>query len=49
MHRPDSMQENEALTVFWDFEIQTDYLTSTQRPDLLITDKKKTQKKKTAI
>ena len=41
MHNPESVQENETHNLLWDFEIQTDHLISTRRPDLLIASKKK--------
>ena len=36
MHNPESVLENEMHKVPWDFEIQTDYLISARRPDLVI-------------
>ena len=46
MHNPESVLENEMHNLLWDFEIQTDHLISTRRPDQVIVNKKK-QKKKT--
>ena len=37
---------NKTLRILWDFEIQTDYLISARRPDLMIVDRKKKEKKK---
>ena len=41
IHNPESVPENEIPKLPWDFEIQTDHLTSAGRPDLGITNKKK--------
>ena len=41
MHNPESVFENETHKVLVDFEIQTDHLISTRRPDLVIDNKKK--------
>ena len=46
MQNPESVLENETHKLLWDFEIQTDYLTSARRPDLIIINKKKKKKKK---
>ena len=46
MHNPESIQENETHEVLWDFQIQTDYLISVRRPDLVIVNIKKRKKKK---
>ena len=46
MHKPESIQENEMHGIFWNFEIQTDYLIPTRRPELVIGDKKEKKKKK---
>ena len=40
MHNPESVLENEAHKILWDFEIQTDYLISARRLDLEIVNKK---------
>ena len=41
MHNPESVLENETHKLLWDFEIQTDHLISTRRPDLVIINKKR--------
>ena len=41
MHNPESVLENEAHKLHWDFEIQTDYLISVRQLDLIIINKKK--------
>ena len=41
MHNPAPVQENNTYKLVWDFDIQTDYLISAQRPDLIIINKKK--------
>ena len=46
MHDPESVQENETNKFFWDFEIQTDHLISARRPDLVIINKNKKNKRK---
>ena len=46
MHTPESIQENEKLKLFWDFQIQTDHLISARRPNLIIIHKKEKKKKK---
>ena len=38
--------ENDTHKFFWDFEIQTDHIIFTRRPDLIIIQKKKKRKKK---
>ena len=40
MHNPASLLENETHKLLWDFEIQTDHLISTRRPDLIKINKK---------
>ena len=40
MHNQESVLENERNKPFWNFEIQTDHITSARRPDLLIVNKK---------
>ena len=40
MHKPETIQENETHIILWDFEIQTDPLILTRRPDLVIVKKK---------
>ena len=46
MHNPESVLEKETHKFLWDFEIQTDYLISARRPNLVIVIKKKKKKKK---
>ena len=46
MHLSESVQENEMHKLVWNFEIQTDYLISAKRPDLVIVNKKKKKKEK---
>ena len=41
MHDPESVLEKETHKLRWDFEIQTDHLISTRRPDLVIVRKKR--------
>ena len=41
MHNPEPVQENATHKLLWDFDIQTDYLISARRPDLIIINKKK--------
>ena len=44
MHKLVSVQENETHKVFWKFEIQADHLFPIRRPDLMILDKKNTER-----
>ena len=46
MHNPESVPQNETQKVTCDFDIQTDYLFSTGRPDLVIVNTQKKKKKK---
>ncbi len=46
MHNPESVLENDAHKLLWDFDIHTDHLISARRPDLIIINKKKKKKKK---
>ena len=46
MHKPESVLENEMHKILRDFEIQSDHLILTRRPDLVIVNKKKEKKKK---
>ena len=46
MHNPASVLENDTHKLLWDFDIQTDHLISTRRPDLKKKKKKKKEKKK---
>ena len=41
MYKPESLLENETHKLLWDFEIQTDHLILTRRPDLERVKKKK--------
>ena len=41
MHNPASVLENVTHKLLWDFDIQTDYIISAKRPDLIITNNKK--------
>ena len=40
MRKPESVVENEMPKIFWDFEIQTDPLIPTRRPDLVMIKKR---------
>ena len=44
LHNQESIQDNETHKIFWDFEIQTDHLISTRRPDLVIVNNKNNKK-----
>ena len=46
MHNPTSVQENETHKLLWDFDIQTDHVTSARRPDLIIINNKRKKKKR---
>ena len=48
MHKPEPFMESETHKVLWDFEMQTDYLISTRRSDLVRANKKKKKKKRTS-
>ena len=39
MHNPASVLENDTHKLLWDFDIQTDHLIPTRRPDLIIINK----------
>ena len=41
MHNPASVLENGTHKLLWEFDIQTDHLISTWRPDLIIINKKR--------
>ena len=41
LYNPESVLENETHKILWDFEIQTDHLISTRRPDRVNKKKKK--------
>ena len=45
IHNPESVLENATQKILWDFEIQTDHLILTRRPNLVIISKKKKKKK----
>ena len=49
IHKPASVPENETHKLLLDFDIQTDHLISTRRPNLIIINNKKKKKKKTRI
>ena len=40
-HNPESAIENKTHKKLWDFEVQTDHLISSRRPDRVIINKKK--------
>ena len=40
MHNPVPVLENDTHKLLWDFDIHTDHLISTRRPDLIIINKK---------
>ena len=42
MHKPEFVLESETDKILWDFEIQTDHLIPTKRPDLVIIKNKRT-------
>ena len=44
VHNPESVLENDAHKLLWDFDIQTYHLISARRPDLIIINKKKKRK-----
>ena len=46
MYKAESVLENEAHKILWGFEIQTNHLILTRKPDLVIVTKKKKKKKK---
>ena len=41
MHNPVPVRENDSHKLLWDFNIQTDPLISSRRPDLIIINKRK--------
>ena len=41
MHNPAPVLENNKHKLLWDFDIQTDHLISTRRPDLIVINNKK--------
>ena len=40
MYNPAAVLENDTHKLRWDFDVQTDHLISTKRPDLIIINKK---------
>ena len=44
MHNPAPVLQNDTHKLLWDFDIQTDDLISTRRPDLIIINKRKKKK-----
>ena len=42
IHKPESLIQNETHTILWGFEIQTDPLIPTRRPELVITTRNRT-------
>ena len=45
MHNPAAVLENATHKLLWDFNIQTDQLILARRPDLIIINKKKKEKR----
>ena len=43
-HEPESVLENEAYKILWDFGIQTDHVIEARRPDLGLVDKERSCK-----
>ena len=46
IHNPAPVLENDTHKLLWDFDIHTDHLISSRRPDLIIVNKKEKKKKK---
>ena len=46
MHKPPPVLENNIHKLLWNFDIKTDHLISTRRPDLIIINQKKKKKKR---
>ena len=46
MHNPAPVLENDSHKLQWDFNIQTDHLIPTRRPDLIMINKKKRESAK---
>ena len=46
VHNSESVQENETHKIHWDFERQRDPLISARQPNLVIVEKKKTERKR---
>ena len=42
MHKPESVHENETHKILWQFDIQMDHSIPHRRPNLVLTNKKKT-------
>ena len=40
MHNLEAALDNDIHELLWDFDIQTDHLISTRRPDLIVVNKK---------
>ena len=49
MHNPAPVLENDSHKLLWDFNIQTDHLIPARRPNLIIINKKKKEKKEKRI
>ena len=45
MHNSAAVLENDIHKLIWDFDVHTDHLISTRRPDLIVINKKKKKKK----
>ena len=41
MHKPEFVLENETNKIFWNFEIQTEKMISSRRPDIVKINRKK--------
>ena len=41
MHKTEYVLENETKTILWDFEIKTDHLIPTGRPDIVLINQQK--------
>ena len=49
MHKLESILENETHKILWDFEISTDHLIPTRRPDLVFMKKQQQKTSELAI
>ena len=49
MHNPESVKGNETHKIIWDFVILMDHLISARRPDLVIVNKEKREKKENLL
>ena len=47
IHNPASVLENDTHKILWDFDIQTDHLTSARRPDLIMIKKRERERERT--